>query len=280
MARQHWARGWHFENRCSPRPRASPGSTTSSSTCSMASPPTPTPSPWSARLARTPAVPVVRVPSNEPGIIGRALDAGALGVIVPLVNSADEARRAVAACRFPPDGTRSSGPLVPRVRHGQDYQAEVNDVVACIPMIETRQAVENVDEILAVPGIDAVYVGPNDLSLSYGLAPSVDNDGDPFNSALARVVESCDPSRRRSRRPRQLVVRREAPRCRVPDDHGRLRRRTGDRRPQRRRGGGASRGQSKRQRVTLAGNPLSDQAYTVAGRNDQNGRNDGSSSSV
>jgi 4-hydroxy-2-oxoheptanedioate aldolase len=142
-------------------------------------------------LARTPAVPVVRVPSNEPGIIGRALDAGALGVIVPLVNSADEARRAVEACRFPPDGTRSSGPLVPRVRHGQDYQADVNDVVACIPMIETRQAVENVEEILAVSGIDAVYIGPNDLSLSYGLPPSVDNEGDPFNSALARVVESC-----------------------------------------------------------------------------------------
>jgi 4-hydroxy-2-oxoheptanedioate aldolase len=142
-------------------------------------------------LARTPAVPVVRVPSNEAGIIGRVLDAGALGVIVPLINSADEARRAVAACRFPPDGTRSSGPLVPRVRHGLGYQAEINDVVACIPMIETRRAVENVDEILAVAGIDAAYIGPNDLSLSYGLPPAVDNEGDPFNSALARVVASC-----------------------------------------------------------------------------------------
>jgi 4-hydroxy-2-oxoheptanedioate aldolase len=142
-------------------------------------------------LARTPAVPLVRVPSNEPGVIGRVLDAGALGVIVPLVNTADEAERAVAACRFPPVGVRSSGPLVPRVRHGLGYQAEINDVVSCILMIETREAVENVEEILAVAGIDAVYIGPNDLSLSYGLSPSVDNEGDPFNSALARVVASC-----------------------------------------------------------------------------------------
>ena len=77
-------------------------------------------------LARTPAVPLVRVPWNEPGIIGRVLDAGALGVIIPLVNSADEARSAVAACRYPPDGSRSFGPLVARIRHGATYHESAN----------------------------------------------------------------------------------------------------------------------------------------------------------
>lgn len=142
-------------------------------------------------MSRTGAVPLVRVPWNDQGIIGRVLDAGALGIIVPMVNSADEARYAVAACRYVPEGSRSIGPLAVRVRYGTDYPAIANDVVACIPMIETRQAVEGIDEILAVPGIDAVYVGPADLSMTYGLAPRVDQQGEPFDSALASVVDAC-----------------------------------------------------------------------------------------
>jgi 4-hydroxy-2-oxoheptanedioate aldolase len=142
-------------------------------------------------LARTPVVPIVRVPWNDPGIIGRVLDAGALGVVVPLVNSAAEARRAVAACRYAPDGERSIGPMVPRVRYGADYAGTANDAVACIPMIETRQAVDDVDTILSVPGIDAAYIGPADLSLTYGLTPRVDQEGDLFDNALARVVDAC-----------------------------------------------------------------------------------------
>jgi 4-hydroxy-2-oxoheptanedioate aldolase len=136
-------------------------------------------------------VPLVRVPWNEQGIIGRVLDAGALGVIIPMVNTADEARRAVTACRYPPDGTRSIGPFVARIRYGLDYPSIANEAVACIPMIETRQAVEGIDEILAVPGIDAVYVGPADLSMSYGLAPRVDQQGELFDSAIAEVVDAC-----------------------------------------------------------------------------------------
>lgn len=142
-------------------------------------------------MARTPTVPIVRVPWNEQGIIGRVLDAGALGVIIPMVNSPEEARRAVSACRYAPNGTRSFGPLGAVTRHGGGYVAEADDVVACIPMIETRQAVEAVDDILAVPGIDAVYVGPADLSLTYGLVPALDNPGEPFDGALATVVDAC-----------------------------------------------------------------------------------------
>jgi 4-hydroxy-2-oxoheptanedioate aldolase len=142
-------------------------------------------------VARTPAVPIVRVPWNEQGIIGRVLDAGALGVIIPMVNSAEEARRAVAACRYAPVGARSFGPLGAGIRHGTSYFGSANESVACIPMIETRQAVEGIDEILAVPGIDAVYVGPADLSLTYGLPPAMDNPGDPFDAALTTIVDAC-----------------------------------------------------------------------------------------
>jgi 4-hydroxy-2-oxoheptanedioate aldolase len=142
-------------------------------------------------IARTGAVPTVRVPWNEFGIIGRVLDAGALGVIIPMVNSPEEAERAVAACRYAPVGARSFGPLVAGSRYGADYFASANDAVACIPMIETRQAVEAIDDILAVPGIDAVYVGPADLSITYGLRPAVDQEGDPFDSALATIVDAC-----------------------------------------------------------------------------------------
>jgi 4-hydroxy-2-oxoheptanedioate aldolase len=142
-------------------------------------------------LARTPAVPIVRVPWLEFGIIGRVLDAGALGVIVPMVNSPEEAKFAVDACRYAPVGKRSFGPLGASTRYGGGYAGTANDVVACIPMIETRQAVETVDEILSVPGIDATYIGPADLSLTYGLQPRVDQEGDVFDGALATVVDAC-----------------------------------------------------------------------------------------
>jgi 4-hydroxy-2-oxoheptanedioate aldolase len=135
--------------------------------------------------------PVVRVPWNEPGIIGRVLDLGALGVIVPMVNSAHEAREAVAACRYAPHGRRSVGPLVVNQRYGAGYFAAANGTVACICMIETEHAVAHIDEILSVGGIDAVYVGPADLSVTMGLAPTSDQTDPRFDAALASVVEAC-----------------------------------------------------------------------------------------
>lgn len=135
--------------------------------------------------------PIVRVPWNDPGIIGRVLDAGALGVIIPMVNSAEEAARAVAASRYAPEGMRSFGPLTAMIRHGFGYLGTANGQVACIPMIETVEAVERIDEILAVPGIDAVYVGPSDLSLTMGLPPSADHDDARFQDALATIVDAC-----------------------------------------------------------------------------------------
>jgi 4-hydroxy-2-oxoheptanedioate aldolase len=141
-------------------------------------------------ISQTPTIPFVRVPWNEFGIIGKMLDAGAYGVIIPMVNSVEEAKQAVAACKYFPLGMRSFGPARAATYAGADYFSGANDTVCCIPMIETKQAVDRIDEILAVPGIDAVYVGPADLSITYGLPPRMDNDG-VFPDALAKVVASC-----------------------------------------------------------------------------------------
>lgn len=136
------------------------------------------------------ATPIVRVPWNEFSIIGRMLDAGALGVIVPMVNSADEARAAVSACRYFPAGARSYGPTRAAVWAGADYFARANDEVACIVMCETAPAVEALPAIVAVPGIDAVYVGPADLSITLGLPPAPDNGG-AFEEARLRIAGAC-----------------------------------------------------------------------------------------
>lgn len=134
--------------------------------------------------------PFARVPWNEPGVIMKLLDAGALGVVVPMVNSVAEAEAAVAACRYHPAGARSFGPLRAGMVHGPDYFARANDEVACIPMIETERALDSLDAILAVPGIDAVYVGPADLSITLGLPPGMDNGG-RFEEARQAIAAAC-----------------------------------------------------------------------------------------
>lgn len=137
------------------------------------------------------ATPLVRVPWNEPGIIGRSLDAGARGIVIPMVNTGAEAEAAVQACRYAPDGSRSyAGTRVVR-QEGSDYFASANADVAVVPMVETVEAVSNLDDILSVPGVDAVYVGPSDLSVSLGLNPG-NNDGEPsFDAAVATILDGC-----------------------------------------------------------------------------------------
>ena len=137
--------------------------------------------------------PLVRVPWNEPGIIGKMLDAGAQGVIVPMVNSVEEAEAAARACRYEPHGGgRSWGPVLAASRVDGHYLGWAEQHVACIPMIETDRAVAELDGILAVPGIDAVYVGPADLSLTLGLPPANNDGADVFDDALATVVAACE----------------------------------------------------------------------------------------
>lgn len=135
-------------------------------------------------LAATGTPSIVRVPVNEPAPIGRALDRGAAGVLVPLVGSAEEAALAVAACHHPPRGSRSYGPT-------RLAWAPLPADPACIVMIETLEAVEQAPAIAAVEGLDAVFVGPSDLSLSAGLPFSAQLDDPGFADLLRRVVQPC-----------------------------------------------------------------------------------------
>ena len=138
------------------------------------------------------ATPVVRVPWNEQGIIGRMLDAGAMGIIIPMVNSREEAEAAVRSCRYAPEGSRSFGPTRVALRDGPGYFAGANETVKCIPMVETVAALENLDDIVSTPGVDAVYVGPADLSVSLGLPPG-NNDGRglPLTMPSSAIVAAC-----------------------------------------------------------------------------------------
>lgn len=136
------------------------------------------------------SVPIARVPSNDLGAINRMLDAGALGIIVPLIESVADVEAAVAACRYPPAGRRSYGPNRAALASGSSYFETANESVLCIPMIETRGALDAIEDVVAVPGVDAVYVGPSDLSLSLGLSPGPDNP-DPYQAAYRRIAERC-----------------------------------------------------------------------------------------
>lgn len=138
-----------------------------------------------------PSAPFVRVPWNEPGVIGRSLDAGASGIIVPMINSVEEARAAVSFCRYPPAGSRSFGPLRVSMRDGPEYYAHANENVVLAVMIETRAALDAVADIAALDGVDLLFVGPFDLSVSLGLSPG-DNDGEPaFDKAIEAVLQAC-----------------------------------------------------------------------------------------
>jgi len=142
-------------------------------------------------ISTTETTPFVRVPWNEPGMIGKMLDAGAYGVVVPLVNTRAEAEAAVAACRYPPRGIRSFGPTRAVYYAGFDYFVHASKEICCIPQIETTTAVDNLDEILSVEGVDAVYIGPMDMSISLGLPPQMDSDVPAYAEARQRVLEAC-----------------------------------------------------------------------------------------
>ena len=128
-------------------------------------------------MDKHPVTPLVRVPWNEPGIIGKVLDGGAWGVICPMVNNVAEAKALVSYALYPPKGKRSNGPIrAGAYGSATPYQATANDEVLIIPMIETQEAIDNIDAILDVPGISGIYVGPSDLGLSLGLVPKLDRE--------------------------------------------------------------------------------------------------------
>ena len=142
-------------------------------------------------ISTTGTTPIVRVPWNEPSIIMKVLDAGAYGVIVPMVNNRSEAEAAVAACRYPPDGMRSFGPVRAALYGGTGYAAESNGQLACIVMIETRDGIDNLEEIITTPGVDGVYIGPADLALALGLPPLGDNNIPEHAEMVKHIYSSC-----------------------------------------------------------------------------------------
>jgi 2-keto-3-deoxy-L-rhamnonate aldolase RhmA len=140
-------------------------------------------------------LPMVRVASNDPVIIKRVLDIGAYGVLIPLVNSAQEAMNAVRYCKYPPEGVRGVAPR--RVAwFDPRYLETANEEIMVIPQIETAQAAENVDEILSVKGIDCIFIGPSDLSGSLGLIGQPDRLRHPKNlETIDRVVKAARRAR-------------------------------------------------------------------------------------
>jgi len=140
-------------------------------------------------ISATPTVPVVRVPWLEPGIIMKSLDAGAYAVICPMMNTRDDAQRLVAYTHYAPRGTRSYGPIRATLYGGADYPQHANDTIVAFAMIETAQALDNLDAILSVEGLDAIYIGPSDLSLALGCRPDFDNPEPKAAQAIDHILE-------------------------------------------------------------------------------------------
>ena len=142
-------------------------------------------------VSTTSATPLVRVPWNNPGELMKALDAGAYGVICPMINDAAEAAQFVQACRYPPGGFRSFGPIRAGVVAGADYFAHANEEVLTFAMIETAAGLENAEAICATPGLSGVYIGPSDLSLGIGGSPGQDQNEPKLMAAFDRIIAAC-----------------------------------------------------------------------------------------
>ncbi|HEX2902505.1 MAG TPA: aldolase/citrate lyase family protein [Jatrophihabitans sp.] len=138
-----------------------------------------------------PAVPLARCPSHDPATIGKLLDAGAYGIICPAVDTAAQAAAFVAACRYPPLGIRSFGPSRGLLYGGPDYFEHADATVLALAMIESQPALDNLDAILATPGLDGIFVGPNDLALALGERPGQREPGERTAAALHRIVDAA-----------------------------------------------------------------------------------------
>ncbi len=141
-------------------------------------------------ISTTDTVPMARVNWNEPGQIMKILDAGSYGVICPMVSNKDQAEKFVQACMYPPAGYRSFGPIRGMLYGGSDYGDYANDELLKIAMIETKEALDNLDAIMTTPGVDGIYIGPADLSLAINEKPSFDkSENDPVYSVIMKILE-------------------------------------------------------------------------------------------
>ncbi|EHL95565.1 HpcH/HpaI aldolase/citrate lyase family protein [Acetobacteraceae bacterium AT-5844] len=142
-------------------------------------------------ISTTDTVPVVRVPWLDAGIIMKMLDAGAYGIICPMINSRADAELFVSSLRYPPRGQRSFGPIRASLYAGAGYATQANDTVVGLAMFETKQALDNLDDILSVEGLDAVYIGPADLSLALGCTPQFDQTEKPVVEAIELILRKA-----------------------------------------------------------------------------------------
>jgi 4-hydroxy-2-oxoheptanedioate aldolase len=140
-------------------------------------------------VATTKTEAVVRVPWLDPAHLMKALDAGAYNLICPMINTREDAQKLVAWTHYAPRGTRSYGPVRAMLYGGPDYPQHADATIVRFAMIETAQAVENLDAILSVEGIDAVYIGPSDLSISLGCKPSFDDPEPKAAQAIEYILE-------------------------------------------------------------------------------------------
>ncbi len=138
-------------------------------------------------LSATPATPLARASENNFFEINKLLDSGAYGVIVPMIDTVEDARRVVDAVRYPPLGRRSYGPARGLLYGGPDYFEHANDTLLAFAMIETPQGLANLDAIAAVDGLDGLFIGPSDLSIALGVAPSPRWRDEPLAGAIARI---------------------------------------------------------------------------------------------
>ena len=148
-------------------------------------------------ISTTPVIPIVRVPWNDPGQLMKMLDAGAYGVICPMINTRAHAEALAAACKYPPRGIRSFGPIRAKyyaggsTHGGGDYHEFANEETIVMAQIETAEAIANLDEILSVPGLDAIYVGPSDLSMALGSQPRSGQNDVAVVEAKKKIVAAC-----------------------------------------------------------------------------------------
>lgn len=142
-------------------------------------------------ISTTETVPLVRVPWREPGIIMKMLDAGAYGIICPMVNTPEQAEEFVRYASYPPRGERSFGPIRALIYGGADYPKHANATVLKIAMIETKQALDNVDAICATDGLDGIYIGPADLANSLGAPPGFDPTDERVLAAISAILAAA-----------------------------------------------------------------------------------------
>ena len=144
-----------------------------------------------AAIADAGCVPLARVPRGDHDLIKRVLDGGAMGVVVPMVNTVEEAQKAIAAARYPPTGNRSIGGSIPALNFqasAGDYYKHANDEVLVILQTESPEGVDNAEAIYSLPGVDAIFVGPNDLYWQMKKADGTEQTADEFEGMLQRIL--------------------------------------------------------------------------------------------